>query len=247
MDRYGLVGYPLGHSFSRGFFTDKFASEGIDAEYLNFEIASIEQLPDIVAAVPTLRGLNVTIPYKEKVIPFLDEVSHEAHEIGAVNVVKVTREGGETILTGYNSDVTGFANSIRPLLKPWHRRALILGTGGASKAVRYALEHRLGVETALVSRYQRPGTVTYDDLDATAVTDYPVIINCSPVGMYPHTDDCPRIPYQHLTNRNLLFDLVYNPDTTLFMRHGAEHGATVKNGLEMLVLQAVASWELWHS
>jgi shikimate dehydrogenase len=161
MDKYGLIGYPLGHSFSKGFFTDKFASEGINAEYVNFELPSIEDFPEIISAHKNIKGLNVTIPYKEKVIPYLDSISKEAREIGAVNVVKVERRGNHTRLTGYNSDVIGFMGSIEPLLKPHHKKALILGTGGSSKAVHYALTQKLGLETVFVSRYERPDTVTY--------------------------------------------------------------------------------------
>ena len=245
MDTYGLIGYPLGHSFSQSFFTDKFENEGIDAEYKNFEISSIDLLPDIIAANPTLRGLNVTIPYKEKVIPFLDEVSKEARAIGAVNVIRVERRGNTRQLIGYNSDVIGFTESIEPLLKPTHKKAMILGTGGASKAVNYALR-KLGLETVYVSRYQRPGTVTYKDINDAALREYPVIVNGTPVGMYPRSMECPQLPYEHMDANNLLFDLIYNPDRTLFMQRGEAQGATVKNGLEMLLLQALASWNFWQ-
>lgn len=245
MDRYGLIGYPLGHSFSRSFFSDKFSNEGIQAEYLNFEIDSIDKLPDVIAANPTLVGLNVTIPYKQKVIPFLDEVSKEARAIGAVNVIRVEHNGNERRLIGYNSDMIGFKDSIEPLLKPNHRRAMILGTGGASKAIDYALR-QLGLETVFVSRFQRPGTVTYDDITPEAVHDYPVIVNCTPLGMFPKTLTCPKLPYEAMDANNLLFDLIYNPERTLFLQRGEEQGATTKNGLEMLLLQALASWEFWH-
>lgn len=245
MDKYGLIGCPLGHSFSRDFFTDKFRCEGINAEYLNFEIPEIHDVMEILAANPTLRGFNVTIPYKEKIIPYLDEVSKETLQIGAVNVVKVTRKNGKPYLQGFNSDVIGFSDAIKPLLRPIHKKALILGTGGASKAVNYALTKRLGLETVLVSRYSRPCTVTYEQIDADAVHEYSVIVNCTPLGMFPNVDTCPNLPYESLTEDNILFDLVYNPETTLFMRKGAQCGATVKNGLEMLVLQAIASWDIW--
>ena len=246
MDKYGLIGYPLGHSFSKGFFTDKFASEGINAEYVNFELPSIEDFPEIVSAHKNLKGLNVTIPYKEKVIPYLDSITKEAREIGAVNVVKMERHGSNIRLIGTNSDVIGFKDSIEPLLKPHHKKALILGTGGASKAVYYVLTKQLGMEAALVSRYERPGTVTFQNLDADAVHEYEVIVNCTPVGMFPHNDGAPAIPYDALTEKNLLFDLIYNPDVTRFMQLGAAHGAQVKNGLEMLILQAMASWNFWN-
>lgn len=246
MDKYGLIGYPLGHSFSKGFFTDKFASEGINAEYVNFELPSIEDFPEIISAHKNIKGLNVTIPYKEKVIPYLDSISKEAREIGAVNVVKVERRGNHTRLTGYNSDVIGFMDSIESLLKPHHKKALILGTGGSSKAVHYALTQKLGLEAVFVSRYERPDTVTYQNLNAEAVQEYEVIVNCTPVGMFPNNDEAPAIPYEALTDKNLLFDLIYNPDCTRFMQLGAAHGAQVKNGLEMLILQAMASWNFWN-
>ncbi len=247
MDKYGLIGYPLGHSFSRGFFNEKFGNEGIDAEYVNFEIASIEEFPEIINANPTLRGLNVTIPYKQKIIPYLDEVSKEALAIGAVNVIKIERRpNGTKKLIGYNSDVTGFQRSIEPLLKEHHKKALILGTGGAAKAVHHVLTKKLGLETVFVSRYQRPDTALYEAVTPEVVRDYEVIVNCTPCGMFPHTAECPPLPYEAMTSNNLLYDLLYNPSETLFMRKGAQHGATVKNGLEMLLLQAFASWEFWN-
>jgi len=240
MTTYGLIGYPLGHSFSRKFFTEKFEKEGIDAQYLNFEIPSIEEFPEIIKNHPELGGLNVTIPYKQQVMQYLDELSPEAKEIGAVNVVKV----GEK-LKGYNSDVIGFVNSIKPLLKAHHKKALILGTGGASKAIRYGLAEKLGMETLFVSRSAREGMISYEDVNAEVLKEYEVIVNCSPVGMFPHVDECPTLPYEAMNENHLLYDLVYNPLETLFMKKGAAQGATVKNGLEMLHLQAIASWEFW--
>lgn len=241
MDKYGIIGYPLGHSFSRAFFTEKFQREHIDAEYVNFEIPSADMLPGIVQANPNLRGLNVTLPHKEAVIPMLDELSDEAKEIGAVNVIRV-RDGR---LKGFNSDIIGFMDSIRPLLKPWHQHALVLGTGGASRAIRVGLQ-RLGIEWTYVSRTPAPGRLTYSDLTPELMEHYQVIVNCSPVGMFPRVDACPDIPYQLLTGRHLLYDLVYNPQETLFLKRGAERGAAVKNGLEMLHLQALASWRFWN-
>ena len=277
MTTYGLIGYPLGHSFSRKFFTEKFAKEGIDAQYLNFEIPSIEEFPEIIKNNPELRGLNVTIPYKQQVMQYLDEISEEAKAIGAVNVVRIERPspqpspimGRETMrnagnkpdglpikgdmseglrgsLIGYNSDVIGFVESIRPLLKAHHKKALILGTGGASKAIRYGLEEKLGMETLFVSRKAHEGMITYEKVTAEVMREYEVIVNCSPVGMYPHVDECPALPYEAMNENNLLYDLVYNPLETLFMKKGAEQGATVKNGLEMLHLQAIASWKFWE-
>lgn len=245
MDKYGLIGFPLMHSFSQGYFNEKFENEGIDACYENFEINSIEGLTEIIDTNPDLKGLNVTIPYKEKVISYLDAISPEARAIGAVNVIRVEHRGKNTLLKGFNSDVIGFRQSIEPLLEKFHKKALILGTGGASKAVNYALR-ALGLETVLVSRYEREGTVSYGQLTAADVQEYNVIVNCTPVGMYPHVDECPPLPYEAMNGHNLLYDLIYNPDETLFLQKGAAQGATTKNGLEMLLLQAFASWEFWN-
>ena len=245
MDKYGLIGYPLGHSFSISYFNQKFADEGINAKYFNFEIPSIDELPEVIAKHPELRGLNVTIPYKEKVMDFLDSISPEARAIGAVNVIRVTHEGNKTILKGFNSDVIGFTQSIEPMLdKKWHKKALILGTG-ASKAINYGLK-ALGLESVFVSRYERPGTIQYDKITPEVIKEYNVIVNCTPLGMYPHSDECPDLPYEAMDNHTILYDLIYNPDQTLFMRRGAEFGADVKNGIEMLLLQAFASWEFWN-
>ncbi len=246
MDKYGLIGYPLVHSFSISFFNEKFQNEGIDATYENFEIPSIEGFPEILDSNPDLCGLNVTIPYKEKVIGLLDSLSKEAQEIGAVNVIKVSHKGNKTILKGYNSDVIGFTKSIEPLLGRFHKKALILGTGGASKAIEYGLKS-LGLEAIKVSRSERPGTLQYTQITAETIKEYNVIINCTPCGMYPHADECPDLPYEAMNNRTLLYDLIYNPDETLFMKKGKARGAIVKNGLEMLLLQAYASWDFWNS
>lgn len=245
MDKYGLIGYPLGHSFSISFHNQRFADEGINAKYLNFEIPSIDDLPAVLGSNPELKGLNVTIPYKEKVIPFLDYVSPEARAIGAVNVIRVVHEGKKISLRGYNSDVIGFTQSIEPMLEPYHKKALILGTGGASKAIAYGLRS-LGLECVFVSRYERPDTIQYNRITPEIVREYNVIVNCTPMGMFPKTDECPLLPYEAMDERNILYDLIYNPDETLFMRRGAEHGAAVKNGLEMLLLQAFASWDFWQ-
>ena len=246
MEKYGLIGYPLGHSFSISYFNQRFADEGIDATYENFEIPTIDELPEIIDRNPNLRGLNVTIPYKEKVIPFLDSISPEARAIGAVNVIRVTHEKHKTLLKGYNSDVIGFTQSIESMLDPqWHKKALILGTGGASKAIHYGLKS-LDIEPVFVSRYERPGTIQYKDITPDVVREYNVIVNCTPLGMYPNTDECPELPYEAMDSHTILYDLIYNPDQTLFMRKGAKYGAEVKNGLEMLLLQAFASWEFWH-
>ena len=246
MDKYGLIGYPLGHSFSISYFNHRFADEGINAKYVNFEIQTIEELPEVIAKNPELRGLNVTIPYKEKVIRFLDRISPEARDIGAENVMCVTHEGNKTILKGFNSDVIGFTQSIEPMLdKKWHKKALILGTGGASKAINFGLKS-LGLETVFVSRYERPDTIQYKRITPEVIQEYNVIVNCTPLGMYPKTEECPELPYEAMDNHTILYDLIYNPDQTLFMRKGQERGADVKNGLEMLLLQAFASWEFWN-
>ena len=246
MDRYGLIGYPLGHSFSVSYFNQKFADEKINAKYENFEIPSIDILPEVIDSHPDRRGLNVTIPYKEKVIPFLDSITPEARAIGAVNVIRVTHQGNKTILKGYNSDVIGFTRSIEPMLdKKWHHKALVLGTGGASKAICYGLRS-LNIEPVLVSRYERPDTIQYKRITPEVIKEYNVIVNCTPLGMYPHSEECPDLPYEAMDSHTICYDLIYNPDQTLFMRKGAEYGADVKNGLEMLLLQAFASWEFWN-
>ena len=246
MDKYGLIGYPLGHSFSISYFNQRFQDEGIDAVYENYEIPNIDALPEVLGSNPELKGLNVTIPYKEKVIPFLDSIAPEARAIGAVNVIRVTHRGNKTELKGYNSDVIGFTKSIEPMLdKKWHQKALILGTGGASKAIDYGLRS-LGLETVFVSRDERPDTIQYQSITPEVVKEYNVIVNCTPLGMYPKTEECPDLPYEAMDSHTILYDLIYNPDETLFMKRGAEYGANVKNGLEMLLLQAFASWEFWH-
>ena len=243
MEQYGLIGYPLRHSFSRRFFNEEFFPEhGIEAEYLNFEIPEADGLLEVVRTHPLLRGLNCTIPHKQAIIPLLDEISPEAREIGAVNVIRI-RDGR---LKGFNSDIIGFMDSLRPLLRPYHRRALVLGSGGASKAV-WAGLLRLGLEPMQVSRKAGDGVLSYEMLTPEVMADCTVVVNCSPVGMFPHVDECPAIPYELLSGRHLLYDLVYNPLDTLFMQRGRERGATVKNGLEMLRLQALASWKFWHS
>lgn len=245
MDKYGLIGYPLGHSFSISYFNQKFTDEGINAKYLNFEIPSIENLIEVLDLNPELKGLNVTIPYKEKVMEYLDFISPEARAIGAVNVIRVTHEGSNVKLKGFNSDVIGFTQSIEPMLEKHHQKALILGTGGASKAINYGLKS-LGLETVYVSRFRRPETICYEDITPEVIKEYNVIVNCTPVGMFPKTEECPNLPYEAMDENNILYDLIYNPDETLFMKRGAERGASVKNGLEMLLLQAFASWEFWN-
>lgn len=245
MDKYGLIGFPLGHSFSISYFNQKFKDEDIDAVYENFEIPSIDLLAEVLDSNPELKGLNVTIPYKQKVMEYLDNISPEARAIGAVNVIKVIHEGKKIKLKGYNSDVIGFTQSIEPMLERFHKKALILGTGGASKAIDYGLKS-LGLDTVFVSRYQRPGTIQYESITPDVIKEYNVIVNCTPLGMFPKTEEYPLLPYEAMDSRTILYDLIYNPDETLFMKRGAAYGANVKNGLEMLLLQAFASWEFWH-
>lgn len=248
MKLYGLLGYPLGHSFSAKYFAEKFAHEGIDAEYKNFEFAHVEDALAYLTQQDALQGFNVTIPHKQAIMPYLSGLSAEAEAIGAVNVVCVKHQtDGSVKLFGCNSDVVGFSNSIKPLLRPdIHTKALVLGTGGASKAVMYGL-CKLGVEPIYVSRTSKVGQLTYDELTPEVMSEHKVIVNCTPLGMFPKVDACPDIPYQYLTPDHLLYDLVYNPLETLFMKRGAEQGAMVKNGLEMLHLQAEAAWEDWEN
>lgn len=246
MQKYGLIGYPLKHSFSIGYFNEKFRSEGINAEYVNFEIPKISDFTEIIEENPDLCGLNVTIPYKEQVIPFLNELDPDTAKIGAVNVIKIVRQKGKVKLIGYNSDIIGFTQSIQPLLQPHHKKALILGTGGASKAIYHGLKN-LGLESTFVSRVSESKEVlTYEKLTPEIIKEHTVIVNCTPVGMYPKVNFCPDIPYESLTPNHLLYDLLYNPNVTLFMKKGEEQGAVTKNGLEMLLLQAFAGWEIWN-
>ena len=246
MKKYGLIGYPLTHSFSKSFFNQKFESEHIDAEYINFEIPTITDFKNVLKQNPTLNGINVTIPYKTQVIPFLDELTDNAKAIGAVNVIKLTKGYfGQTKLVGHNTDILGFKQSIEPLLDPTkHKKALILGTGGASKAIFHGLK-QLGIESIFVSRTPIKDGLTYNDLTPAIIEAHTVIVNTTPVGMFPHSDAYPDIPYEHITDQHLLYDLLYNPDETLFMKKGKQQGAEVKNGLEMLLLQAFAGWKIW--
>jgi len=244
-NKYGLIGYPLAHSFSIGYFNEKFQAEKLDAEYVNFELPDIGEFPALIASNPDLKGLNVTIPYKEKIIKYLNELDGAAKTIGAVNVIKFIRTKNGLKLKGYNSDYAGFYDSIVPELEETHKKALILGTGGAAKAVAYALK-KLNIECTYVSRDVEKGALLYIDLDEKIMTEHTIIVNATPVGMYPNVDEAPDIPYQYITRQHLLYDLLYNPDVTRFMRLGKERGATTKNGLEMLLLQAFISWKIWH-
>ena len=242
---YGLLGYPLVHSFSQNYFNQKFESENIDAKYINFEIPDVGMLMEVVAENENLNGLNVTIPYKEQVIPFLDEIDPAASEVGAVNVIKFIRRKDGLRLKGYNSDIIGFTDSIKSLLKPHHQSALVLGTGGAAKAVSYSLR-KLGLDVQLVSRRKSANTLVYEELTKNDLKTHKVIVNTTPLGMYPNVDICPDIPYRYLTPQHLCYDLIYNPDETLFLKNSRQAGAQVKNGLEMLLLQAFASYSIWN-
>lgn len=242
MKVYGLIGYPLSHSFSKGFFAEKFAREGIkECMYESFPIPAIEELPALIAQQPDLEGLNVTIPYKQVVMPYLDELSPAAAQIGAVNCIRF--QDGRRV--GYNTDAIGFKRSLEPLLKPHHNKALVLGTGGAAKAVQYVLEN-LNIPYKLVSRQAGADTIAYEQLDAGMMASHTLIINTTPLGMYPNVDAAPALPYEQLTYKHLLYDLIYNPPVTAFLQKGADKGATIKNGHEMLILQAEASWEIWN-
>ncbi len=248
MDTYGLIGFPLKHSFSAKFFAEKFHREEINAEYLNFEIEDIHEIRRVILFHQHLKGLNVTIPYKEKVLPFLHDISPEAKKLGAVNTIRVDRKPGDMYfyrLTGYNTDYIGFRDSLLPLLNPAiHRKALILGTGGASKAVAQALQD-LHISWQYVSRTPGENRLTYDLLTPEVMSTHQLIVNASPVGTFPHSDVCPDIPYQLLTADHLLYDLVYNPEETLFLKKGKAQGTLIKNGREMLEIQAGAAWEIW--
>lgn len=245
--KFGLIGFPLSHSFSRKFFTGKFSDEGIDAVYLNFELESIMELNHLISAHPDLEGFNVTIPYKEQIVSYLEQIDEAAAQIKAVNTVKIRRSSGRQVsLHGYNTDIHGFQESIKPLLQKYHHKALVLGTGGASKAVLKALEN-LEIDAILVSRNpEEKGEISYNDLDEDVMDSYKIIINTTPIGTYPNIEGCPAIPFEWVTSRHLLYDLVYNPEVTEFLRQGSEQGATIKNGLEMLHLQALAAWEIWN-
>jgi len=244
---YGLIGNPLTHSFSRKYFEDKFQKESIQhVGYMNFPLDNINLLPSLLMENPTMAGLNVTIPYKKSVLEFIDILDETAGEIGAVNTIKINRSGGKVILAGYNTDTYGFKQSLIPFLTRNEKKALILGTGGASEAVRYVLND-LGIEPLLVTR--NPGSenqLKYEDLDHWIINDCQIIINTTPVGMYPDSENCPAIPYKALTDSHLLYDLIYNPELSRFLRKGREAGATIVNGMKMLEFQAERSWEIWN-
>jgi shikimate dehydrogenase len=241
--QYGLVGKNISYSFSKKYFTEKFASGNLDAfTYENFDLNTIEDFPEILKTHSDLKGLNVTIPYKEAVIPYLDKLSKNATKIGAVNVIRFTEKGK---LKGYNSDYYGFMKSLKPLLKEHHKKALILGTGGASKGVAFALE-KLGILYTFVSRAVKAGTINYDSINATTFDNYQIIINCTPLGTSPNVNEFPNLPYQYFTEKHIAFDLIYNPEETQFLQKAKKYGATIKNGAEMLKWQAEKSWKIWN-
>jgi shikimate dehydrogenase len=241
----GLIGFPLTHSFSERYFREKFEREGISGyEYRNFPIPGIGEMKDLVRGEPRLAGLNVTIPFKEVILPFLDDIDEEAAEIGAVNTVRIERRGTRIYQKGFNTDAYGFRESLIPLLRGQYSKALILGTGGASKAVGHALD-QLGIHWQYVSRKKLPGHLQYRDLCLSVIRNATLIINTTPLGTYPDIETFPDIPYDVLTDEHLLYDLVYNPSETKFLELGKQKGALVKNGLEMLELQAEKSWEIW--
>ena len=243
MRLFGLIGYPLSHSFSRDYFTRKFEVERrADCRYELFPIASITKLPELLQHHPDLEGLNVTIPYKEEVLAYLDVKDGLPESLPACNCIRI-RNGR---LEGFNTDWIGFEHSLKPLLQPHHNRALVLGNGGASKAVIYVLQ-RLGIPCEVVSRKLHDGsTLTYEQLNFAVVRSHPLIINTTPLGTYPNVQECPPIPYDALTDQHLLYDLVYNPELTKFMQQGQIRGATVRNGYDMLVGQAEAAWRIWN-
>jgi len=246
---YGIIGSPLTHSFSKEYFRDKFRKEGItDSEYRNFQLNSISELPGLVDSLPTLIGLNVTIPYKEEVLPFLNKIHPEAKEIGAVNTIKIIREKSSFSMIGYNTDAYGFRSS---LLSEWkaekHMKALILGSGGASKAVHFAL-YKMGFEIFVVSRTKNiQGYLAYSDLTEAFMNEIQLVVNTTPLGMFPETEKLPPIPYQFLGREHILFDLIYNPAKTLFLTRGEEQGTKIINGLQMLNQQAEKSWSIWNA
>jgi shikimate dehydrogenase len=240
---FGLVGRNIEYSFSRKYFNDRFEKDGLtDYSYQNFDIETIDEFPDIIKNNPNLAGLNVTIPYKESIVPFLSKLSPTAFKIGAVNTIRFTKKGN---LKGYNTDFYGFKKSIKPILKPHHKKALILGTGGASKAIAFALEE-LDILYTLVSREASANTIDYNRINATTFDNYQIIINCTPLGTWPNIEAFPILPYVFFTNKHIAFDLIYNPEETKFLKQAAANGAVTMNGFEMLRFQAEKSWKIWN-
>lgn len=246
MRKFGLIGYPLGHSFSKKYFTEKFSREQIkECSYENYPLTNIIQISGLVSD-NELEGLNVTIPYKSSVIKFLDKTDPEAEKVGAVNVIKIKRTSGKTELTGFNSDITGIMTTLSPVLNPEIKNALVLGTGGSSKAVCHVLK-KINIQYTLISRERKSGCLTYSDINPEILENNRLIINTTPLGMYPDTVSKPDLKYDLLGSRHILFDLVYNPEMTSFLKMGKERGCTVLSGLKMLYSQAEKSWEIWNS
>lgn len=245
MKLFGLIGFPLSHSFSKKYFSEKFSQEGIsDCNYELYPIESISLLEDLLTARPQLVGLNVTIPYKLSVLDYVDQLDAAAAHIGAVNTLEIGEKDGKRFITGYNTDAFGFKASLKPLLKPHHTSALIFGDGGAAKAVKYVLE-QLGISYIVVVRKPVPGCLTYEQLDAGILENSTVLINTTPLGTYPNVTDAPAIPYEFISGQHLAYDLVYNPEETQFLKLAKAQGAQTKNGLEMLKLQAERAWAIW--
>lgn len=243
MSKFGLIGKDIEYSFSRSFFKKKFEKEQLQHTYENFDLENIKQFTNLIQNTPNIGGLNVTIPYKEAIIPFLDKLNKKAKKIGAVNTIKISKKGK---LIGYNTDCYGFSQSLKEYLKPHHKKALILGTGGASKAIAYSLK-KLNIEFSYVSRSKSSNdSYTYDELTDLIISNHKLIINCTPLGTHPNTNECPDIPYDAITKEHLLFDLIYNPEETKFLTIGKLRGATICNGLKMLELQAEKAWEIWN-
>lgn len=246
MRKFGLIGYPLSHSFSKKFFTEKFLNENIaNCEYELYPIEQVELLPELISKNVELEGLNVTIPYKLAVLPFLNEVDDAADQIGAVNCIAIERSNGRQLWRGYNTDAYGFEESLKPMLTEDHKKALVFGDGGAAKAVKYVL-NKLNIPFIVVTRSPTSNSILYDAVTPELLNDYTILINTTPLGMSPNTETCPDIPYEALTERHLAYDLVYNPEETTFLAKSSANGASVKNGLEMLYLQAERSWYIWN-
>ena len=240
---FGLVGKSIEYSFSKKYFTEKFVLGNLaDCSYHNFDLKGIEEFPSLIAENLNLKGLNVTIPYKEAVLPYLNKLSKTAAQIGAVNVISFTKKGN---LKGYNSDYYGFMKSLKPLLQSHHRKALILGSGGAAKAVSFALD-QLGILYTFVTREEKEGMIDYDLINATTFDNHQIIINCTPTGTVPNTKEFPPIPYHFFTKKHIAFDLIYNPEETQFLKKAKKKGAFTKNGYEMLILQAEKAWKIWN-
>ena len=243
LNRYGLIGKNISYSFSKGYFTQKFLDSNLlDCSYDNFDLQNIEQFTKLLQETKNLKGINVTIPYKEEILPYLTEIDEKAKRIGAVNTIKFNSNG----LKGYNTDVYGFKKSLVPLLKEHHKKALILGTGGASKAVAYVLRE-LGIPYLFVSRVPEENHISYQALTKNLLEEYTIIVNCTPLGTYPNVEVKPEIPYNYINKNHLLYDLIYNPEKTAFLKKGEEQGATIVNGLKMLQLQAEKAWDIWNS